>query len=61
MAGYTWDDIYSDDVVRVITKLDLAEISVVSVPANPFAMFQVAKMFFTEETKALKSLYTQQK
>lgn len=61
MAGYTWDDIYADDVVRVITKLDLAEISVVSVPANPFAMFQVAKMFFTEETKALKSLSTQQK
>lgn len=61
MAGYEWDDLYSEKVTRIITKLDLVEISVVSTPANPYALFQVAKDFFTEETKALKSLATQKK
>lgn len=61
MPGYSWDDLYTDNSVRVITKLDLVEISVVSTPANPYALFQVAKDFFIEETKALKSLATQKK
>lgn len=61
MAGYSWDDLYNENTYRIITKLDLVEISVVSTPANPYALFQVAKDFFIEETKALKSLATQKK
>lgn len=61
MAGYSWDDLYTDKVVRVITKLDLVEISVVSTPANPYALFQVAKDFFINETKSLKALAMQMK
>lgn len=61
MAGYSWEDLDEEKTVRVITKLDLVEISVVSTPANPYALFQVAKDFFIEETKALKSLATQKK
>lgn len=56
MPGYSWDDVYSQDTIRVITELDLVEISVVATPANPYALFQVAKAFFAEETKRLKSL-----
>lgn len=56
MPGYSWDDVYSQDAIRVITELDLAEISIVATPANPYALFQVAKAFFAEETKRLKSL-----
>ncbi len=61
MAGYEWDDLYAEDVVRIITKVDLVEISVVSTPCNPYALFQVAKQFFVEETKTLKTLATQKK
>jgi len=61
MAWYSWDDLYNEKTVRVITKLDLVEISVVSTPANPYALFQVAKDFFIEETKALKAFATQKK
>lgn len=61
MAGYEWDDLYSEDVIRVITKVDLVEVSIVSTPCNPYALFQVAKDFFVEETKTLKTLATQKK
>lgn len=61
MAGYEWDDLYSEDVVRVITKVDLVEVSIVSTPCNPYALFQVAKDFFVEETKSLKTMATQKK
>jgi phage head maturation protease len=61
MAGYTWDDMDRQDVIRVITKLDLVEISVVSIPANPYALFKVAKKFFDLETKSIKSLAMQAK
>jgi len=33
--------------VRVITDLELLEISVVAVPANPFTLFQAVKKYFT--------------
>jgi HK97 family phage prohead protease len=55
-AGYSWDDLWADGVIRVITEVDLVEISVVATPANPYALFQTAKDFFIEETKTLKSL-----
>lgn len=61
MAGYEWDDLYRDDVVRIITKVDLVEVSVVSTPCNPYALFQVAKDFFVEETKSLKAFAMQAK
>lgn len=61
MAGYEWDDLYGEDVIRVITKVDLVEVSVVSTPCNPYALFQVAKDFFVEETKALKAFAMQKK
>jgi HK97 family phage prohead protease len=60
-AGYEWDDLYRDDVIRIITKVDLVEVSIVSTPANPYALFQVAKDFFVEETKALKAFAMQKK
>lgn len=55
-AGYSWDDLWTDGIIRVITEVDLVEISVVATPANPYALFQTAKDFFIEETKTLKSL-----
>lgn len=55
MPGYEWDDLWGDGVIRIITKVDLVEISVVSTPANPYALFQVAKDFFEQESKELKS------
>lgn len=61
MAGYEWDDMYKEDVCRAITKLDLVEISIVSTPANPYALFQVAKKFFDAETKSLKALQMEKK
>jgi hypothetical protein len=61
MPGYTWEDMDKKDVVRIITKVDLVEISVVTIPANPFALFQVAKKFFAEETKKFKALAIQKK
>lgn len=61
MAGYEWDDLYGEDVIRVITKVDLVEVSIVSTPCNPYALFQVAKDFFAEETKSLKTMATQKK
>lgn len=38
----TWEEFYAADLRR-ITEVDLVEISVVSVPANPAALFDVAK------------------
>jgi HK97 family phage prohead protease len=55
-AGYSWDDLWADGTIRVITEVDLVEVSVVATPANPYALFQTAKDFFIEETKTLKSL-----
>lgn len=54
-AGYDWNDLDREGVKRVITEVDLVEISVVSTPANPYALFQAAKAFFAEETKSLKA------
>ena len=56
MPGFDWNDCYDKDTLRIITKLDLVEISAVTTPANPFALFQVAKKFFKEELKSIKSL-----
>ncbi len=55
-AGYSWDDLWADGTIRVITEVDLVEVSVVATPANPYALFQTAKDFFIEETKTLKNL-----
>lgn len=51
------DSLWDEDIVRVIKKLDLVEISIVSTPANGYALFSVAKSvknFFRElATKSL--------
>lgn len=53
--GATWDEFYASDLRR-ITKVDLVEVSVVSVPANPAALFDVSKAVrkaLAIETKSL--------
>lgn len=53
--GATWEEFYAADVRR-ITKVDLVEVSVVSVPANPAALFDVSKAVrkaLAIETKSL--------
>lgn len=52
VKAYQWQTIEGKEI-RVITELDLIEISVVAVPANP-------KSLFTME-KSLKSLFIEQK
>lgn len=53
-AGYDWDDLYDDNAIRVITKLDLVEISVVATPMNPYSFISSVKAFFAEEIKEFK-------
>ena len=51
---------FDSDVKRVIKKVDLVENSIVSVPANPDAVFTLAKSvksFFNNESKKLEELY----
>lgn len=53
--GATWEEFYASDLRR-ITDVDLVEISVVSVPANPAALFDVSKAVrkaLAIETKSL--------
>jgi len=52
-AGYDVNDIWEDDSIRVIKKVDLVEISVVSIPMNPFAFISSVKKFFEVEKKDL--------
>ncbi len=55
--GFNWEDLYEKGVVRTIKELDLVEISVVSTPANPNAVFGLEKSvkgFFDEEMKSWK-------
>ena len=42
-----WWEVIDWQEVRVITALELLEISAVSVPANPFTLFQALKKYFT--------------
>lgn len=52
--GATWEDVWNDNtVIRTIKELDLIEISVVSTPANPNAVFSLEKSVksFFDETK----------
>ncbi len=56
------DSIWDPDMVRVIKKLDLVEVSIVSTPANGNALFSIAKSvkkFFND--LALKSMSMQTK
>ncbi len=55
-AGYDYDDLYSEESVRVITKLDLVEISVVATPMNAYSFISSVKKFFAEEIKEFKQL-----
>jgi len=52
------DSPWDADIVRVIKRLDLVEISITSTPANGFALFTIAKsvkLFFNElVTKSMK-------
>lgn len=54
--GYGWEDVWTDaTAIRTIKELDLVEISVVSTPANPNAVFSLGKSvktFFDEEKKS---------
>lgn len=57
--GYNWEDLYANGVVRTIKELDLVEISVVSTPANPNAVFGIEKSvkgFFEKELKNWKEI-----
>lgn len=57
--GFDVDDKWADGNVRVITKVDLIEVSVVTTPANPNALFslsQSVKSFFAEEKKSAYAL-----
>jgi len=58
-AGYDWEDVwYGEGIVRTIKELDLIEISVVSTPANPHAVFSMQKSiksFFAQEAKEWKT------
>lgn len=57
--GFDYDDMWQDGNLRVITKLDLIEVSVVTTPANPNALFtlsQSVKSFFAEEKKSAYAL-----
>lgn len=61
MRPFNWeeDSIWSSPVVRVIKELDLVEISIVSTPANPGALFTLAKSLQAfGKTLALKSFNT---
>lgn len=53
VAGYDVDDMWNNESVRVIKKIDLVEISVVATPMNPFAFISSVKKFFDMEKKDL--------
>lgn len=50
---YDVDDMWNDDCIRIIKKIDLVEISVVSTPMNPYAFINSVKDFFAQEKKNL--------
>ncbi len=57
--GCSWEDVWYGNTTRTIKELDLIEISVVSTPANPHAVFSLeksVKSFFDEEAKKWKEL-----
>lgn len=57
--GCSWEDVWYGNTTRTIKELDLIEISVVSTPANPHAVFSLEKSiksFFDEEAKKWKDL-----
>ncbi len=59
--GYDVDDMWKEDSVRVIKKVELVEISVVSIPMNPFAFINSVKKFFAIEQKNLMWSITEKK
>lgn len=54
--GYDYDALYSEDAIRVITKLELVEISVVATPMNPYSFISSVKKQMEMEMKAIKAL-----
>lgn len=54
-AGYDVEDMWGNDTVRIIKKIDLVEISVVSTPMNPYAFINSVKDFFAQEKKNLST------
>lgn len=58
LRPFNWeeDSVWNSPIVRVIKELDLVEISIVSTPANPGALFTLAKSLeMFGKTLALKS------
>lgn len=55
-AGHDWEELWADGAVRVITKLNLVEISIVSTPMNEYSFISSVKHFWATEVKMLKTL-----
>lgn len=57
--GYGWEDVWFGVTTRTIKELDLIEISIVSTPANPHAVFSLEKSiknFFESEKERMLEL-----
>lgn len=57
--GFGWEDVWFGVTTRTIKELDLIEISVVSTPANPHAIFSIEKSvknFFDSEKERMLEL-----
>lgn len=55
-AGHDWDELWNEDAVRVITKLNLVEVSIVATPMNQYSFISSVKKFWSDEVKALKAM-----
>lgn len=53
VPGHDVDEMWTNDSIRVIKKIDLVEISIVSTPMNPYAFINSVKDFFATEKKDL--------